>query len=201
MPEAGQAARRTRTPAARLEQRLILAAEAVLVRRGPAGLTIRAVAEDAEIAPMSVYNRLGGKSSLVNMLLIRGFDRLGAAIGAARAADPAERLLDCAVRYRLFALGNPGLYALMFEDAIPCVREPEVLDHGASAFGVLLRDVELVAAARRIQGAQTREAAQQLWNTVHGAVELEMKGLTQTPDPAATYRETAKTMFRGLGWR
>ena len=58
------------------------------------------------------------------MLLVRGFDRLGAAIGAARGADPMERLLGCAVRYRRFALGNPGCYALMFEDAIPCEKGP-----------------------------------------------------------------------------
>jgi AcrR family transcriptional regulator len=201
MSGAGQATRRSRTPSAGAEQRLILAAEAILVRCGPAGLTVRAVAEEAGMAPMSVYNRIGGKAGLVNMLLVRGFDRLRAAIDAAREPDPVERLMECAIRYRLFALGNPGFYALMFEDAILCEKDPEVLEHGASAFGVLVRDVELVAAGLRIEAAPVQEAAQQLWSAVHGAVELELKGLMQTPDPLATYRETARAMFRGLGWR
>src|ERR1700733_4497407 len=82
---AGQAppAPRGRTPAADMERELLAAAEAVLVRDGPAGLTVRAVAAEAGIAPMGVYNRLGGKDGLVDALLIKGFDRLRAAVDAA----------------------------------------------------------------------------------------------------------------------
>jgi AcrR family transcriptional regulator len=175
-----------------------LAAEAVLVRHGPGGLTVRAVAEEARIAPMSVYNRLDGKIGLVNVLLIRGFDRLSAALDAAREQDPMERLLGCAIRYRLFALENRNLYALMFENIIPREKDPVVSDHAAGAFGVLLRAVELAAAAGRIEATDTREAAQELWSAVHGAVELELKGLVQTPDPEATYRKMTDRMLRGL---
>src|SRR5580704_14283361 len=84
----GPTARRTRTPSADVERELLTAAEAVLVREGPGGLTVRAVAAEAGIAPMGVYNRLGGKEGLVDALLIRGFDRLRAAVDAA-GADPA----------------------------------------------------------------------------------------------------------------
>ena len=76
-------ARRGRTPSADIERELLAAAEAVLVRDGPGGLTVRAVASEAGIAPMGVYNRLGGKDGLVDALLIRGFDRLRAEIGRA----------------------------------------------------------------------------------------------------------------------
>src|SRR5260370_9083456 len=69
-------ARRGRTPSADVERELLAAAEAVLVRDGPGGLTVRAVAAEAGIAPMGVYNRLGGKVGLVDPLLIKGFDRL-----------------------------------------------------------------------------------------------------------------------------
>lgn len=198
MREAGQPARRPRTPSAKVEEGLILAAEAVLVRNGPAGLTVRAVAEAAKIAPMSVYNRLDGKVGLVNVLLIRGFDRLRAAIDAAREQEPMERLVECAIRYRLFALDNRNLYALMFENIIPREKDPAVSEHAAGAFGALLRAVELAAAAGRIAAADTQEAAQELWSVVHGAVELELKGLVQTPDPEVTYRKITDTMLRGL---
>src|SRR6201994_254245 len=69
-------ARRARTPSADVERELLAAAETVLVREGPGGLTVRAVAAEAGIAPMGVYNRLGGKDGLVDALLIKGFDRL-----------------------------------------------------------------------------------------------------------------------------
>src|SRR5277367_3325270 len=117
---AGPSARRSRTPSADVERELLAAAEAVLVREGPSGLTVRAVAAEAGIAPMGVYSRLGGKEGLVDALLIRGFDRLRASVEAADAEqDPLQRLRRCAQRYRQFALANPHFYAIMFENAIP----------------------------------------------------------------------------------
>ena len=186
----------------RVEQDLISAAEAVLVRDGPGGLTVRAVAEQAKIAPMGVYNRLGSKAGLVNVLLVRGFDRLRTALEAAEEPGPVGRLREASLRYRRFALDNPAFYAIMFEGVIPREKDSaEVSEHAAAAFGVLLRNVELAAAAGRIDGTAPREAAQQLWSAVHGAVVLELKGLVQTPDPEATYRQMTDTVLRGLGRR
>src|ERR1700761_6469932 len=118
MSEAGAApaARRGRTPSADIERELLTAAEAVLVRDGPGGLTVRAVAAEAGIAPMGVYNRLGGKDGLVDALLIRGFDLLRASCDAAVGPDATARFYDCGRRYREFALANPHFYAIMFED-------------------------------------------------------------------------------------
>src|SRR5579864_1850156 len=112
-------ARRGRTPSADVERELLAAAEAVLARDGPGGLTVRAVAAEAGIAPMGVYNRLGGKDGLVDALLIRGFDRLTAAIEGGAEQDMRERLRSCGLRYRAFALANKHFYAIMFEDAVP----------------------------------------------------------------------------------
>ncbi|MGH3294691.1 MAG: hypothetical protein ACRDP7_23120 [Trebonia sp.] len=60
MSQASTAGRRFRTPSAEVERGLLSAAEAVLVRDGPGALTVRAVAAVADIAPMGLYNRLGG---------------------------------------------------------------------------------------------------------------------------------------------
>lgn len=183
-----------------LERDLISAAEAVLVRDGPGGLTVRAVAEEAKIAPMGVYSRLGSKAGLVNAVLIRGFDRLRMAMETApEPGPPVERLRECALRYRRFAIDNPDFYTLMFEDAVPRKRDSaEVREHATAAFGIIVRNVELAAAAGRIDGAEPLDAAQQLWNAVHGAVVLELRGLVQTPDPEDTYLRTVDTMLHGL---
>ena len=194
------APRRGRTRSADVERELVTAAEAVLVREGPGGLTVRAVATEAGIAPMGVYNRLGGKEGLVDALLIRGFDRLRATVESADPEqDPLQRLRGCGHRYRQFALANPHFYAIMFEDAIPREHMPDVvMEHAAAAFGVLVRSVELAAAAARITAPDATEVAQQLWNAVHGAVALELKGMILTPDPAATYEDLVLTVLRGL---
>src|SRR3984885_9098638 len=196
------AGRRSRTPSANVERELVAAAEAVLVRDGPGGVTVRAVAAEAGIATMGVYNRLGGKEGLVDALLIKGFDRLRAACDAASGPDMRARFYDCARRYREFALANPHFYAIMFEDAIPHEFDnPEVAVHAEAAFHALVRMVELSAAAGVIAAPDPLEVAQQIWSAIHGAVALELKGLIQTEDPAATYQASLETLFRGLAPR
>ena len=207
MSEAGApGTRRGRTPSADIERELLAAAEAVLVRDGPGGLTVRAVAAEAGIAPMGVYNRLGGKDGLVDALLIKGFDRLRAAVDAAinDTAEPSmrTRLFASGRNYRRFALDNPHFYAIMFEDAF--LREhdnPQVHEHARAAFGALVRAVELAAAAGVLDAPDPVEAAQQIWSAVHGAVALELKGLVLTPDPQYTYQATLTTIFRGMAPR
>ena len=206
MSAAGSGSRRGRTPSANVERELLAAAEAVLVRDGPGGLTVRAVAAEAGIAPMGVYNKLGGKDGLVDALLIKGFDRLRAAMDAAT-ADTAEpsmrgRFVACGLSYRQFALANPHFYAIMFEDAIPHEMDnPEVEEHAAASFNALVRNVELAAAAGVLAAPDPFEAAQQIWSAVHGAVALELKGLVLTPDPQYTYRTLLDTIIRGLAPR
>jgi len=194
--------RRSRTPSAEVERELLSAAEAVLVRDGPGGLTVRAVAAEAGIAPMGVYNRLGGKDGLVDALLIKGFDRLRAAIESPDDPDMRTRLRDGGLRYREFALANPHFYAIMFEDAIPREHESaEVEEHARACFGALVRAVEMASAAGVIAAPDPLEAAQQIWSAVHGAVALELRGLVLTEDPAATYGAFLDTMIRGLAPR
>jgi AcrR family transcriptional regulator len=209
-----RARRRTRTPTALVAQELLHAAEAVLVRDGIAGLTVRAVAAEAGVAPMGVYNRLGGKAGLVNALSMRGFDRLREAIEVGGEPAARTRLWVCCLRYREFALANPCLYTILFEANVSRQRgSAEVEEHAAACLGVLARNLELVAAADLLAVPHVRdasevpdapevpdrpEAAQQIWSALHGAVALELKGLVQTPDPAATYRGLLDTVLRGL---
>jgi AcrR family transcriptional regulator len=207
------AGRRARTPSALVPRELLQAAEAVLVRDGISGLTVRAVAAEAGVAPMGVYNRLGGKEGLLTALLSRGFDRLRAAIevngpvNGAVNGEPtgAARLRSCCLRYRDFALANPSLYAILFDAAVSSRRgRAEVREDAAGCLGALIRAVEL-AAAEGSPGApdaraalDAREAAQQVWSALHGAVTLELRGLAPTADPAAAYRRFLDTMLRGL---
>lgn len=84
------AGRRSRTPSAQVASELLNAAERVLIKDGMRGLTVRAVAAEAGVAPMSVYNQFGGKAGLLAALPLRGLGRLKAAIEAGE-----ERGHDC----------------------------------------------------------------------------------------------------------
>src|SRR4051794_39702761 len=120
--------RNQRTPSHELEGILVEAADAVLLRDGPAGVTVRAVAAQARVSPMGVYNRFGNKQGLVDLLLIRGFDLLRRAVADDQGeVDAMTRLWRAGQGYRSFALDHPQYYALLFASGPRYVEmSPEV---------------------------------------------------------------------------
>lgn len=191
--------RGSRTPSRDVRAALTDAAEAVLMREGPSGVTVRAVAAEAGVAPMGVYNRFGSKDGLVEALLMRGFEALTAAISAREdEREPLLRLWRSGERYRAFALRRPSLYALMFG-----AREGEVelseefVGCAVCAFQVLVDHVALVIAAGRFVDREPAVVAQQVWSAVHGAVSLEIAGMVDKPEEG-TYRETLGMVMRAF---
>jgi AcrR family transcriptional regulator len=202
---AGAAARpRVRTPSSDVEQALLDAAERVLVRDGVAGVTVRAVASEAGVAPMGVYNRFGSKDGLVAAMVIRGFELLREAIAVPEAAaepDPLLQLKAAGRAYRRFGLEHPQHYHLIFgSPAAGETREadPDVLAAGTAAFEALVGHVEHAMNAGAIPAGDAVDVAQQVWSAVHGAVSLELADRVGTPDPAATYDRLLDLVNAGL---
>ena len=192
-----------RTPSRAVEQALVDAAERVLVRDGLHGLTVRAVAGEAGVAPMGVYNRFGNKDGLVAAVLLRGFDALAAGIGGSDGDRPEERLVSCGRHYRDFALGHPQHYEAMFGTAVsPAAREAattaELAEHAGAAFGVLVTEVSRAMDAGVLRRDDPAETAQVIWSAVHGAVTLELAGVVQVADADATYERLLATLVAGL---
>jgi AcrR family transcriptional regulator len=188
-----------RTPSRDVEQALIDAAERVLVTDGPDAVTVRAVATAAGVAPMGVYNRFGGKDGLVDAVLTRGFIALRAAIAPHGEPHPGERLMNSGLRYREFALSHRAHYLAMFDDTLHQEStSPEVMRHARAAFDELVGHVRYAMVGGAISQGDPEQVAQQIWSTVHGAVQLEIKGILQVPDGERTYRDLLATLYRGL---
>lgn len=186
-----------RTPSADVRLALVDAAEAVLVRDGPAGVTVRAVAKEAGVAPMGVYNRFGSKDGLFDALLQRAFDGLRTAVRAEGVHDPKQRLRASGVNYRRFALAHPQQYGLMFGQQQAEDFSPELQDCAAGAFTALVEHVATAQASGLLRAGDPDALAQQIWCVVHGAVSLELHG--QLPaDPEANYEELLDLILRGL---
>jgi AcrR family transcriptional regulator len=189
----------SRTPSRDIEQALVDAAERVLVRDGPDAVTVRAVAVEAGVAPMGVYNRFGGKDGLVDELLTRGFLALRAAIAPHGESDPAQRLMASGLRYREFALNHSAHYLAMFDDSIhQDETSVEVKQCARAAFDELVGHVRYGMVGGALAQRDPDEVAQQIWSTVHGAVQLEIKGMLQVPDADRTYRDLLETIYWGL---
>ena len=189
-----------RTPSRAVEQALVDAAERVLVRDGLGGLTVRAVAAEAAVAPMGVYNRFGNKDGLVAAVLARGFEGLRAATAAADEADPIARLLTCGRNYRGFALGNPQHYGAMFGAGFASAAPTEELvDRADAAFQTLVDRVGHAMDRGALRAGDPVGTAQLIWSSVHGAVSLELAHLGRTADAAASYEALLRMLLDGLG--
>lgn len=187
VPTVHTQADRHRTPSEDVARSLLDAAVATIESEGIDGLTVRAVADRADVAPMGVYSRFAGKAGLVDAVLVEGFTRLATAVDVRQSADARGRLIEACHAYRLFALEHPHLYRLMLLHKASVVTGEGVDRAARTAFGVLeglvADHVELGAAS---PGAVT-SAAQQLWAALHGAVCLELAGIDFTGAPAITY--------------
>ncbi|WP_055476164.1 TetR/AcrR family transcriptional regulator [Gordonia sp. HS-NH1] len=172
---------RTRTSAAEVRSALLRAGRTILERDGEAGLTVRAVAAEAQVAPMGVYNHFDGRDGLLDALVTDGYAEFGDAI-AATDDDPVARLRNAGLAYRRFALANPVIYRLMF--SAQCAPEIEVAAH---AFAVLVDIIRYGQVAGVVMSADPRDLAMQTWSAVHGAVSLELARAYQPDVDASAY--------------
>jgi len=191
----GQVERGKRAPAGSVRGALIEAAHRVLRREGAAGLTVRAVATEAGVAPMGVYNHFDGKGGLLSALVTDGFAHLREAIASADDTDPLDRLHTTGVRYRELAVDSPNLYRLMFgSDVAP---DPEV---GAAALGALTDVVVFGQRAGAIRDVDPFELTVAIWSAVHGAVSLEIDAPAHdtVQQWSRIYEQTLDMISRGV---
>jgi AcrR family transcriptional regulator len=186
----------TRTPAANVRGLLVAAALKVLDESGEKGLTVRAVAAEAGVAPMGVYNHFEGKTGLMTALVTEGFARLRSEIGGVVDTDSHIRLRRAGVAYRAFALRSPMLYRVMFSG----LSKPEG-DIAAAALGSLTEIVRYCQAAGTIRSGEPFDLTLQIWACVHGAVSLELDGSGPPGGEAHwefIYQQTLDLISRGI---
>jgi AcrR family transcriptional regulator len=174
-------------------ERFIFAGLRVLHERGAAELTVRRVAELAGSSTMGIYTCFGGRAGMLEAIYRRGFELLEDAITAppqagtadqAR-ADPSQRIIAMATAYRRFALGNPALYALMFERPLPGFDPSPQLRSWALnlTFAPLVEEVARAQAGGLLAGDDPIRPSYLLWTTVHGVTSIELTHAMRSPLP------------------
>lgn len=150
--------------------------------------SLRALAEKLGVAHRALYNHFGDRAGLLAELSARGFDTLAKAVGAARA--PAEFVRA----YAGFALGRPGLYALMMRQTYAGFEGVPVLRAAAdrmiaASLAVLAPDAADTESGRR--------AVIRVWMLVHGGLSLHGSGALRTRTDAEFVEELLA--IAGLG--
>jgi AcrR family transcriptional regulator len=189
---------RTRTASADVTDSLLEAALELLAEGGTDAITVRSVAQRADVAPMGVYSRFGSKDGLLEALFVEAFDRLGTAVGAASGPDAIARLRNGCRAYRVFAIENPHHYQLMFEQMLELELEQASFDHAMVTFTQLVGRIEDAMAAGELALADSVDRAQQVWSAMHGAVSLEIAGISFSNDSARTYDAMLDALLRGM---
>lgn len=182
-----------RTPATEVRTNLIASGRRILEQDGVAGLTVRAVATDAGVAPMGVYNHFDGKEGLLDALVSDAFVEFARMIDVTD-DDARERLAHSGRAYREFARRYPVAYSLMFSrEHHP---DSDVADH---AFAVLTDHIRYGQNAGLLMKIDPYQATMQVWSCVHGAVSLELAGThPPTIDPTENYEHVLAMVVRGL---
>lgn len=121
-----QAQTRTQRRAAETRQAVVEAAQAILASHGTNAFTIEAVAERADVAIQTVYNRVGGRTALLNAVSELAMEKNRGYMDAAYAAEGTheERLRLVAAAYVRFARERPHEFRLLADPP----NEPATID-------------------------------------------------------------------------
>ena len=170
---------------------ILHAAEAIFVRDGYEGATIRKIADEVGVSSTALYMHFRDKDEIL-------IEICEGAIGVLLAANTEifQRPIDAVSRVRLmldaymrFGLDNPNTYRLVF-----CSTQPEAApdrtevwqDLGARTYDTFLAAVAGIAAEGRLRHGSAETAAELLWSACHGLVSLRITRTKSEWGPAET---------------
>jgi AcrR family transcriptional regulator len=181
-------------------ERLLEAAERLSATKGFDGVTVRAVAAEADTSTRAVYALFASKQGLEQALHEAMFTRLRDLLQASpRTDDPRSDLLELSLAYRRWAVERPERYALAIhrfvgQHARP--RSDEGLAVSRAALDELRQTVARLDEAGLIGDRDPEDAVVQLRAVVHGLAEFENIGLLG-PDPEGQWRTVIAAVLDG----
>jgi AcrR family transcriptional regulator len=181
-------------------ERLLHAAERLSATKGFDGVTVRAVAAEADTSTRAVYALFTSKQGLEQALHQAMFTRLRDLLQASPRTDDARSdLLELALAYRRWAVERPERYALAMhrfvgQGARP--RSEEGLAVSRAALDELRQTLVRVDAAGLLGDRDVEDAVVELRAIVHGLAEFENIGLLG-PDPEAQWRSVISAILDG----
>jgi AcrR family transcriptional regulator len=104
------------------KERIFSAAKTVLEQDGIPGLSMRRIAEESGMAPMSLYRHFADKDALLNALMADGLDAWEERVRAIRAKLPLQWLQRLTDEFLSFALEEPHRFDAAFFLPAPKAR-------------------------------------------------------------------------------
>jgi AcrR family transcriptional regulator len=172
----------------------VAAATRLFAERGYRGVTLRSLAKELGVSPMTPYRYFENKEELFAMVRTEAFRRFADAQRDAVAGieDPEDALRVLGRAYVSFALDEPDAYHIMFELLqAPAGTYPELEAEQARAFSYLHEAVQASVDAGILEGESLRRA-HYLWAQLHGLVSLHLAGKLVM---GCSFQELVSTVF------
>jgi AcrR family transcriptional regulator len=166
----------TESDVADFRDRLCAAAERLFAEHGPDAVTMRQLAAELGVSPMTPYRYFQDKEAILAAVRIAGFERFATALEAARASGKSARAKAAAVgeAYVSFAFDHPHTYKLMFDLNQPMdLADDALVAASRRAHATMSGWVEDQVEAGEMQGDPETIGAM-FWAATHGVVVLEM---------------------------
>ena len=164
--------------------------------------TLRELSRRAGVSHTASYKHFPDKAALLAELALIGFERLRAALLAARPSPPAairDEFLEMSRAYLRFGVSHPNLYQLTFSADARASTNARLNDGAAAALDVL---IELIARGQEdgwLRKRALREQAAASWAQLHGLVLLRIDGLLTSDTVGPEASEAAlEVLLEGL---
>lgn len=188
------------TDVADFRERLCAAAEKLFAERGPDAVTMRQLAAELGVSPMTPYRYFDDKDDILAAIRTNGFTRFADALEIARNGAEGARAKGRAVgdAYVTFALEHPHAYKLMFDLNQPDIEKyPDLVAAGHRARETMTGYVH-DAFNEGIMSGDAHEIGMMFWAAVHGAVVLELAGILPSGGARALSARLDSTLAKGL---
>ena len=190
----------TETDVADFRLRLCAAAERLFAEKGPEAVTMRQLAAELGVSPMTPYRYFQDKDDILAAVRTNGFTQFADALETARAGSGNARAKGAAVgeAYVSFAFAHPHTYKLMFDLNQPMEEAyPELIAAGRRARENMSAWVKDLVAAGEMKGDPEQIGAM-FWAATHGVVVLEMAGKLPPGTARDLHHRLSSTLAKGL---
>ena len=188
------------TDVADFRERLCEAAERLFAERGPDAVTMRQLAAELGVSPMTPYRYFQDKEDILAAVRTNGFNRFAEALEQAFAGAEGAKAKGAAVgqAYVDFAFEHPQTYKLMFDLNQPHEADyPDLVAAGRRAHATQTAYVKELVAAGVLVG-DPAEIGRMFWAATHGAVGLELAGKLPHGAARLLHAQLGHVLARGL---
>lgn len=159
-----------------MRRRIVDAARHLYVLNGYEKLSIRAIADEIEYSPATIYLYFKDKNEVMYAIHQQAFGKMMADFQPImNIADPFDKLVAMGKRYTQFAVENPELFDVMFIITAPMetleCRE-DIWTEGRMSFNMLVQVVQECINAGVFHPQDAEVAAMMIWSTIHGYTAL-----------------------------